>query len=140
MKQRVVYLFAALLVMLSAQCVNAQNTINKGYRGLVDWVGVVMPVDGGQSEYTLRLLRILESKTLSRQCRGDHGSSALAAAIFSLAVGEFHIRAANISHLHSCKYFTRSKGANFNDAAHTMRYIMPPVFSSAARACAITSL
>ncbi|MBR4995201.1 MAG: hypothetical protein IKY82_03985 [Alistipes sp.] len=52
MKQRVVYLFAALLVMLSAQCVNAQNTINKGYRGLVDWVGVVMPVDGGQSEYT----------------------------------------------------------------------------------------
>ena len=38
---------------------------------------------------------------------------------FSLAAGEFHICAANISRLRG-KHFTRSIGANFTDVAQSM--------------------
>jgi hypothetical protein len=39
-----------------------------------------------------------------------------------------------------CSLISHSPQTDFTDAAHGMRYIMPPVFSKAARACAMTSL
>lgn len=56
MKQLFICAFASLFALLSNQTTSAQtlsqsDVLGRGYRGMVEWSGVTMPVDGGSSNY-----------------------------------------------------------------------------------------